>query len=242
MAQTQAQPDPRFGIHDMNRPQPKAIDAGFAGTQDKTGKAPSDAVSLFDGSNLDNWTADDGSKTKWVVKDGAMECVPGSGYIRTAKSFGDCQLHVEWAAPAKVEGDSQGRGNSGVFLGGRRYEVQVLDSYNNVTYADGHASAVYGQYPPAVMPIHKPGEWNTYDIIYIAPRFEGDKLKSPARLTVFFNGILVQWERELTGPTEHRARPAYTPHAVEQPIFLQDHGNPVRYRNIWVRPIDTTAK
>ena len=237
-ASLQAQPDPKYKIHDMSRPVPKAIDSGFPGDQSKTGKAPSDAVVLFDGTNLDAWTADNGSKTKWVIRDGAMECVPGSGYIRTAKSFGDCQLHVEWAAPSKVEGDGQGRGNSGVFLGGGRYEIQVLDSYNNRTYADGQASAIYGQYPPYVNPIHQPGEWNTYDIIYFAPRFEDGKMTTPARISVLFNGVLVQWDRVLSGPTGHHVRPDYQEHDVRQPISLQDHGNPVRFRNIWVRELE----
>lgn len=240
LSQAQAQPDPKYGIHDRNRPIPVSIDAGFAGTQDKTGKAPSDAVVLFDGTNLDAWSADNGSATKWIINktDGAMECVPGSGYVFSKQKFGDCQLHVEWAAPAKVEGDDQGRGNSGVFLGGGRYEVQVLDVYNNKTYADGYASAIYGQYPPLVNPIRKPGEWNVYDIIYTAPRFEGEKLKSPAKITVFFNGVLVQYNRELTGPTDHRARPPYQVHDVKQSIAFQDHGNPVKFRNVWVRELN----
>jgi len=195
-------------------------------------------MGLFDGTNLDHWVASNGEKTKWVIKDGSMECVPGSGYIRTKDSFGDCQLHVEWAAPAKVEGEDQGRGNSGVFMAGERYEIQVLDTYDNKTYADGYAAAIYGQYPPEVNPINKPGEWNAYDIIYVAPRFEGDKLKSPARITVFFNGVLVQWDRPLTGPTGHMARPAYSPHDVRQPISFQDHGNPVKFRNVWIRELN----
>ena len=239
LSQVQAQPDPKYGIHDRSRPTPEAIESGYPGTQDKVGKAPSDAIVLFDGTNLDKWVGDNNQPTKWVIKDGAMECVPGSGFIHTKDSFGDCQLHVEWAAPAKVEGDDQGRGNSGVFLGGGRYEVQVLDTYNNKTYADGYASALYGQYPPSVNPIHKPGKWNNYDIIYIAPRFNEDgSLKSPARFTVFFNGVLVQWDRELTGPTGHHVRPPYQKHDIQQPISFQDHGNPVRFRNIWVREIN----
>ncbi|NCC59872.1 MAG: DUF1080 domain-containing protein [Verrucomicrobiae bacterium] len=235
LSQLQAQPDPKYGVHDRTRPVPQSVESGYKGTLQK---APSDAVVLFDGSNLDQWVADNGKKTKWVVKDGSMECVPGSGYVRTKESFGDCQLHVEWAAPANVEGEDQGRGNSGVFLGGGRYEMQVLDTYNNTTYADGYAAAIYGQYPPAVNPVNKPGEWNEYDIIYVAPRFEGDKLKSPARVTIFFNGVLVQLDRPLTGPTGHMARPPYTPHDVRQPIAFQDHGNPVKFRNVWIRELN----
>lgn len=236
--QTQAQPDPNYKIHDFSRPQPMAINPGYPGDQDRTGKAPSDAIVLFDGTNLDNWSAMDGSPTKWVIKDGVMECVPGSGYIRTLQCFGDCQLHIEWSAPTKVQGEGQGRGNSGLFFGNARYEIQVLDSYDNITYPDGHAGSIYAQYPPEVMPIRKPGEWNTYDVVYTAPRFETDgSVKSPAYITLFFNGILVQWQRELTGPTGWLSRSPYTAHDIKQPIAFQDHGNPVKFRNVWVREL-----
>ena len=143
LSQVQAQPDPKYGIHDRSRPTPEAIESGYPGTQDKVGKAPSDAIVLFDGTNLDKWVGDNNQPTKWVIKDGAMECVPGSGFIHTKDSFGDCQLHVEWAAPAKVEGDDQGRGNSGVFLGGGRYEVQVLDTYSSLLPVSPSFSMVY---------------------------------------------------------------------------------------------------
>ncbi len=242
-SQAQAQPDPRYKIHDFNRPQPPLVDPGYVGDNQRTGKAPSDAIVLFDGSNLDNWVASDGSPTKWVVKDGVMECVPGSGYIRSLQCFGDCQLHVEWSEPENISGSSQGRGNSGVFLGGDRYEIQVLDSYKNKTYADGHAGAIYAQYPPEVLPIRKPGEWNVYDIVYIAPRFNDDgSVKSPARLTVFFNDVLVQWDRELTGPTGWLSRAPYSKHDYKQPISFQDHGNPVKFRNVWVRELGCKDK
>jgi hypothetical protein len=185
----------------------------------------------------------DGKPTKWIAKDGYMECVAGSGYIRTLQNFGDCQLHVEWAAPVPPSGNSQGRGNSGVFLGLDRYEVQVLDSYNNKTYADGSAGSVYCQYPPLVNASRKPGEWQVYDIIYTAPRFEADgKVASPARLTVFHNGVLVQNNVELTGPTGWLGRFPYQVHPEKQPISLQDHGNPVRYRNLWVRELGRPGK
>jgi hypothetical protein len=168
----------------------------------------------------------DGSATKWVVKDGALECVPGGGYVRTLQSFGDCQLHIEWAAPTPPEGSSQGRGNSGVFFGVNRYEIQVLDSYENKTYADGSAGSVYNQYPPLANVARPPGQWQTYDIIWTAPRFDAaGKLLRPARMTAFLNGVLVQHNVELTGPTAWIGRP------------MQDHGNPVRYRNIWVREL-----
>jgi hypothetical protein len=166
-----------------------------------------------------------------------MEVSKGGGDIRTKQGFGDCQLHVEWAAPAVVVGESQGRGNSGVFLMGL-YEVQVLDCYGNKTYADGSTASIYGQYPPLVNVCRKPGEWQTYDIVFHAPRFDKDgQLLSAARLTVFHNGVLVQDNEELTGPTGHKQRPPYKAHADKLPIKLQDHTNPVRYRNIWVREL-----
>jgi hypothetical protein len=230
-------------VHDTTLPPPPVVDPGYPGDQSKTGKAPSDAVVLFDGGDLAQWSDVDGKPTKWIIREGVMECVKGSGYIRTWRSFGDCQLHVEWATPSKPEGTSQGRGNSGVFFGGMRYEVQVLDSYQNKTYADGSAASVYGQYPPAVNVSRGPGQWQTYDIIYLAPRFEADgKLKSPARLTVFHNGVLVQNNVEVTGPTGWVDRAPYAAHPVKQPIAFQDHGNPVRYRNVWVRELGNPGR
>jgi hypothetical protein len=167
-----------------------------------------------------------------------MECVKGSGYVRTLQNFGDCQLHIEWATPTPPHGDGQARGNSGVFFGLDRYEVQVMDSYENKTYADGSAAAIYGQYPPLANVSLPPGQWQTYDIIYITPRFDdSDELRSPARITVFHNGVLVQNSVQLTGPTSWLERAPYRPHPEKQPISLQDHGNPVRFRNIWVREI-----
>jgi hypothetical protein len=172
------------------------------------------------------------------VRDGYMECVKGSGYVRTLQNFGDCQLHVEWATPAEVHGEGQGRGNSGVFFGLGRYEVQVLDSYGNKTYADGSAGAIYGQYPPLVNASRPPGEWQTYDILYTAPRFEAEgKLLSPVVLTVLHNGVLIHHNAKLTGPTDWIDRTPYSPHPEKLPIAFQDHGNPVRYRNVWVREL-----
>ena len=238
-----AQPDPDWLPHDRNRPQPTVIEPATPSTQEQVGKAPSDATVLFDGKDLSPWASMDGTPTQWIVKDGYMECVKGSGYIRTLQNFGDCQLHVEWAAPVPPVGNSQGRGNSGVFLGLDRYEVQVLDSYNNKTYADGSAASVYCQYPPLVNASRKPGEWQVYDIIYTAPRFQADgKVTSPARLTVFHNGVLVQNNVELTGPTGWLGRFPYQMHPEKQPISLQDHGNPVRYRNLWVRELGKPGK
>ena len=221
-------------IHSTSRPQPVVVDPGpFTGSA----PPPSDAVILFGGRSLDNWRSEaDASKpARWRVQDDYMEVVAGTGGIATARGFGDVQLHVEWMAPAAVAGEGQDRGNSGVFLMGR-YEVQVLDSYRSTTYPDGQAGAIYGQYPPLVNATRPPGEWQTYDIVFIRPRFDArGRLVSPARMTVFHNGVLIQNDVTLTGPTGHRERPPYAPHADELPISLQDHGHPVRYRNIWVR-------
>jgi hypothetical protein len=185
----------------------------------------------------------DGSPTKWIVKNDYMECVKGSGYVRTLQNFGDCQLHVEWATPTPPHGEGQGRGNSGVFFGFGRYEVQVLDSYESKTYADGQAGALYGQYPPLVNASRPPGQWQTYDIIYTAPRFDSNgKVLSPARFTVLHNGVLIQHNAELVGPTDWLNRAPYSPHPEKTPIALQDHGNPVRFRNIWVRELGNPGK
>jgi hypothetical protein len=231
-------PDPRWLGHDRERPQPPAVQPGTFSSPEQPGVPPSDAVVLFDGKNLSPWVALDGSPTKWVVKDGALECVPGSGYVRTLQSFGDCQLHIEWAAPTPPQGSSQGRGNSGVFFGLDRYEIQVLDSSDNQTYADGSAASIYGQYPTLVNATRPPGQWQTYDIIWTAPRFDDEgTLRSKARMTAFHNGVLVQNNVELTGPTAWVGRPPYQAHPERLPIAMQDHGNPVRFRNIWVREL-----
>ena len=200
---------------------------------------PSDAVVLFDGKNLDAWesTKTAGAPAPWKVEDGAMTIMPRSGGIRTKRSFGDLQLHVEFRTPAEIKGSGQDRGNSGVFLMGR-YEVQVLDSHDNKTYANGQAAAVYKQRPPLVNASSPPGEWQTYDIVWIAPRFgSAGELLAPARVTVFHNGVLVQHDVELKGPTTYRGIPAYKPHADKLPIELQDHNEPVSYRNLWVREL-----
>jgi hypothetical protein len=238
-----AQPDPNWFGHDRNRPQPPRINPGTSSSPDQPGRPPSDAIVLFDGKDLSAWAAMDGSPTKWIVRDGYMECVKGSGYIRTVQNFGDCQLHIEWATPVPAEGTGQGRGNSGLFFGRDRYEVQVLDSHQNETYADGSAGSVYGQYPPLVNASRPPGQWQSYDVVYSAPRFDREgKLLSPARLTVFHNGVLIQNNVELTGPTSWLERAPYAVHPEKQPIALQDHGNPVRYRNIWVRELGKPGK
>ena len=223
-----------WDIHDMNRPIPPVVDPGPAGPP---APAPSDAVVLFDGKDLAQWEDMKGNPAGWKISDGFMEVVAKTGSIRTRKGFGDCQLHVEWATPAVVSGEGQGRGNSGVFLMDS-YEVQVMDSYNNRTYADGQAAAIYGQFPPLVNACRPPGEWQSYDIVFRAPRFGPDgSLLKPARMTIFHNGILVHDNAELTGPTAHKARPPYKAHPDKLPISLQDHGNPTRYRNIWLREL-----
>ncbi len=224
--------------HDRNRPQPKVVDPGTASTPDTPGRPPSDAVVLFDGKDLSRWRGSDGSPAKWKVGNGYFEVVKGTGGIETAQSFGDCQLHVEWATPSPAVGEDQDRGNSGVFLMGR-YEVQVLDSYKAITYPDGQAGALYGQYPPLVNPTRPPGEWQTYDIVFHGPRFDAaGKLTRSARATVLLNGVLVQDDAELVGPTAHKTRPPYAPHPQKQPLGLQDHGHPVRFRNIWIRELE----
>ncbi len=238
-----AQPDPQWLEHDRARPQPPRVAPGTFSTPDQPGRPPGDAVILFDGKDLSQWVGLDGNLTKWIVGDGYMECVKGSGYIRTLQNFGDCQLHVEWATPVPAEGRGQGRGNSGVFFGMDRYEVQVLDSYESTTYADGSAGSIYGQYPPLVNVTRPPGQWQTYDIVYTAPRFDSDgKNTAAARMTIFHNGVLIQHNVELTGPTSWLERAAYRAHPEKLPISLQDHGNPVRYRNIWVRELGMPGK
>ena len=217
--------------HDMTRPAPKVVAPG----EHRSLGAPSDAIVLFDGKSLDQWRGSNGGPSKWKVVDAAMESVPGSGYIYTKREFGDVQLHIEWASPAKVKGDGQGRGNSGVFLMGE-FEIQVLDSFENPTYPDGSAGSVYGQYPPLVNASRGPGEWQSFDIIFRAPKVKDGEVTQRARLTVLHNGVLVQDGSESFGPTAWIVHDKYT-QQTRGPIGLQDHGNPVRYRNIWVREL-----
>jgi hypothetical protein len=224
-------PGGKWHVHDGDRPQPRMVDPGPAGAPVAP---PADAVVLFNGTDLSKWRASDGKPAGWKVENGVMTVTAKTGAILTREEFGDVQLHVEWAAPAPPRGDGQGRGNSGVFLM-NRYEVQVLDSFQNPTYPDGQASALYGQFPPLVNASRKPGEWQTYDILFRAPRFDGDRLASPGVVSVLHNGIVVHHATALMGGTVHRALAAYEPHPPQGPISLQDHGDPVRYRNIWVR-------
>ncbi|WP_162051919.1 3-keto-disaccharide hydrolase [Pontibacter pamirensis] len=197
--------------------------------------APSDAIVLFDDKDLSQWKAKDGSgEAKWQVKNNVFTV--GKGDISTKKEFEDFQLHIEWSAPDEVKGESQGRGNSGIFLQDR-YEVQVLDNYNNRTYSNGQAGSIYKQHRPLVNAMRQPTDWNVYDIIYTAPRFKEDgTLFTPARVTVLHNGILVQNNTEVKGPTEYIGLPEYKAHG-KAPISLQDHGNPVQYRNVWIREL-----
>lgn len=208
---------------------------------------PSDAIILFDGKNLDQWvsTNDPSSPAKWTVSNGAFTVKKGTGNIQTKQSFQDYQLHIEWKIPENITGKSQARGNSGLFLastgeGDTGYELQVLDSYNNKTYVNGQAGSIYKQHPPLVNAMRKPGEWNTYDVIFTAPRFkENGKLFSPAKVTVLHNGVVIQNETEIEGTTQYIGLPSYTPHG-KAPIKLQDHGDPsepISYRNIWIREL-----
>lgn len=200
------------------------------------GPPPSDAIVLFGGKDLLQWSGEKNGPAKWEIKDG-VATVNGTGSISTKQEFGDCQLHVEWATPEKVEGEGQGRGNSGILLQGR-YEVQVLDSYINKTYYHGQAGSIYKQYAPLVNACRKPGEWQTYDIIFHAPKFDADgKLEKPGTVTVLQNGVLVQDNVEIKGSTGPSGAPKYRAHPLKQSLVLQDHHNPVRYRNIWIREL-----
>lgn len=214
-------------------PVPKVITAGKSAAD-----APSDAVVLYNSKkDTSNWT---GLTTKvfgWKAEDGLFTVTPKTGDIITKQSFGDCQLHLEWKEPIVVKGEGQGRGNSGIFFMGR-YELQVLDCYNNSTYSNGQTGSIYKQHIPLVNVCKAPGEWQTYDVIFTAPRFYNDSMvKSPARITVFQNGVLVQNNIEIWGPTSYRGIPKYIKHAEREPLELQDHGDLVSYRNIWIREL-----
>lgn len=232
-----------WAVHDGNRPNPVKVTPAA-----QVGQPPSDAIVLFDGTQKsfdENWTDAKGNKTKWKFVNGTMESVRSAGNICSRQKFGDVQLHVEWQAPSHVSGFGQGRGNSGVFVLGGMYEVQVLDSYEtnpadmkNPNYADGQAGAVYGQNPPMVNPTRKPGEWQAYDIVFHQPVFDGNTCVHPGSFTVFLNGVLVQDHWEIEGPTWHMRRTRQDkPGATEGSIQFQDHGNPVHFRNVWVRRI-----
>jgi hypothetical protein len=227
--QAQSQVDPK--LTEVWKPVPRVVTPG-RGTA-----PPSDALVLFGGKDLSEWEGVAGGPAKWSVGDAAFTVVKGAGDIRTKRAFGDCQLHIEWRTPAQIVGEGQERGNSGVFLQGR-YEIQVLDSHDNATYVNGQAASVYKQYIPLVNASRGPGEWQTYDIYFRAPRFsKAGAVDTPAYVTVVHNGVLVQDHVELKGGTVNRGTPAYAKHDAKEPLVLQDHGNPVSYRNVWIREL-----
>ncbi len=231
-------PGGRWHVHDSARPQPSEVTPGATCGQSTPDRPPSDAIVLFDGKGLTKWRTEDGRTPRWIIRDGAAEIppegTPDGGSIWTREMFGDCQLHIEWSAPDPPVGDVMNRGNSGVFFFGL-YELQVFDSYRGGIYADGQAAAIYGQYPPLVNASRRPGEWQVFDAVFTAPRFEGGSLQAPAYLTVLHNGVVVHNHVPVLGPTAHRSFPQYRAHEAEGPLMLQAHGNPVRYRNIWIR-------
>jgi hypothetical protein len=241
-------PGGKWHVHDPDRPQPRVVTPGATFSQNAP--APSDAEVLFDGTDLSKWENNRGEEAKWHMQDGYVETAARGGGIRTRGKWADFQLHVEWAAPNPPHGTGQGRGNSGILIN-NMYEVQVLDSYHAKTYPDGQAGAIYGQSPPLVNASKPPGEWQTYDIIFESPRWnEQGQLTKKATVTVLYNGVVVQNRYELTGMTDgiNAAQPWKTlskyppPHAPEVFIELQDHNNPVRYRNIWVRALGERDK
>lgn len=234
------QPWSKWRVHDMTRPAPPVVTPGTSSTPEQPGKPPSDAVVLFDGTNLDNWTlAGKPEPAPWILENGAM--IANKAYIQTKQEFGDIQLHAEWAEPTPPKGTSQGRGNSGIFFMGK-FELQVLDSFESASYPDGQCAAVYGQYPPMVNACRPPGEWQTYDVVFHRPRYKDGAVVEPAYETVFQNGVLVEDHQRFEGPTGHMTVAKYPPTFPEKgPIALQFHGNPIKYRNIWVRPLEALA-
>jgi hypothetical protein len=224
----------QYHKHDPDRPLPTEVAPPTPGTQDRAGSAPSDAIVLLASQGgLSQW-----KPNSWTYESGILTATEGD--IETVQAFGDCQLHVEWQTPDPPQGEQMNRGNSGVFLLGR-YEVQIFDSYTEKIYADGSAASVYGETPPMVNATLPPGRWQTYDILFTAPRFKDGKLERPATVTVLHNSVLVQWNTEIRGPVMWRTIAPYEAHSDRQPLKLQAHGNPVRFRNIWIRPIDLEA-
>ncbi len=230
-------PGQKWRVHDAERARPRKVAPGPYVREDP----PADAIVLFDGKDLSHWrsrTRRTGGteEPKWKIVDGDLVIVPQSGGLVTKDKFGDCQLHIEFMVPPGLPGRGQSGGNSGVEIM-ERYEIQVLESYNNVTYADGQAAAIYGQWPPMVNASRPPGEWNVYDIYFEAPRFENNQLVKPAFVTVVHNGILVHHHQQIIGRAVHRAVAKYDVHGPEEPLSLQDHGHPIHYRNIWIRKL-----
>ncbi len=230
--------DGRWKVHAKDRPQPPMVTPGAEGTAQRPGTAPSDATVLLSAdTGLDGW-----SNSKWLFEDGVMEVKPGTGDTFSKESFGDCQLHIEWMIPADRECNGQAGCNSGVFFQDGKYEVQILGSNPNQTYPDGQAGSMYGQYPPLVNPCRPNGEWNVYDIIFTAPRFgEDGSVLAPATATVIFNGVVVQNHSAFMGLTAHGSKAKYSKHDTAGRIKLQDHGDPIRFANIWVRPLPDRA-
>jgi hypothetical protein len=232
-------PGQKWHVHDWARPYPPVVTPA-----DVPGEPPpSDAIVLFDGKDLSKWGqkgrgADAGKlvDAKWKVENGYFEIAPRTGDLVTRDKFGDCQLHIEWSEPPDIAGSSQSRGNSGVQIMDR-YEIQVLDPWNNATYADGMAGAIYGTWPPLVNPGRKPGEWNVFDIVFKAPVFDSGKLVTPAYVTLLFNGVMVHDHMQILGRTIYRQVPTYAAHGAEDPLSLQDHGYRVRFRNVWIRKL-----
>jgi hypothetical protein len=231
---TPMQPDGKWHVHDPARPQPPVVTPGISFSEHAT--PPSDAMVLFDGKDLSHWRdKNNGGPAPWKIKKGTM--VSAKNDIETTNQFGDLQLHLEFKEPAPATGEGQARGNSGVFLMGR-YEIQVLDDYQNPTYADGMSAAIYGQHPPLANACRPPDEWQTYDIIFNVPHFDANgKLQSPGYVTVIFNGVVVQNHQSIRGDTNWRSPGKYTPTGPTGPLALQFHRDPVAFRNIWVRPI-----
>lgn len=229
-------PGTEWHVHDGDRPQPPVVTPGE--TFSHEAPPPLDATVLFDGKDLSAWEKSGGGEPGWTVRDGYLEVKGRTGNIRTTERFEDFQIHLEFASPEEVRGSGQGRGNSGLFFNGV-YEVQILDSYENPTYADGQAGALYGQTPGLVNASTAPGEWQTYDVVFESPRWdESGKLVKRANVTVIHNGVVLHHKRELLGPTSHKSVKDYgPPHEPAVFIELQDHGDPVRFRNIWVRPL-----
>lgn len=228
-----------YHVHDSGRPHPKVVTAS-----NDCGGAPSEAIILFDGHDLSHWESNASPITKkgggvpdWKLENGYFESVPETGDLVTKEKFGDVQLHVEWSEPADIKGSGQARGNSGVLLMSR-YEIQVLDSYHSPTYADGQAGAIYGQWPPLANPARKPGEWQVYDIVFVAPKFDGERVVQPAYITLFMNGVLMHNHKASMGPMVYRQVAHYTPHGPEEPLLLQNHNSRVRFRNIWARRLE----